>query len=611
MVAWARGLILVAAACAITTLGCGDDDSGGKAPSNRSDASDMPDKDASTPPPKPMTKDAGTKKPDAGHHTMMDAGKDADVDNPFAYDANGDYPDAIIPEDQHPMPAEWSCAASMWQDGICDCGCSAHDFDCTGVSCSTPGCIEAACGACFSVTGAWMPCAPEPQYDPNDWTCDPSEMNDASCDCGCGIPDPTCHDEGCTTPGCRTSACDVRHGCGPGVTSAEDTCAGSLPAKWKCPWAKYGSGDGCDCGCGLIDPDCAASAGCTDALCFDAACNSCNDKFGRPYSCDALEAGWNSGAGDGEYCSGVHFDSGDGCDCGCGGVDPDCGNAGCTAAGCDPDDSCVRCTTSATGKPTGCVPFDDPAAQLAWPAPGSAEVMNACTSDNYGTGDGCDCGCGSPDPDCKGGGSIDASFTADCDVCHGSGTGSVNGYMQCPGWTCGDADQPAWANAECDCGCGVIDPFCRADGRVSCTSPGCESPVCEYCNDDSGQRTACGGTWTTAVPSTCNKSYYGLDGLCDCGCGSIDPDCPANTGCSEVGCVGEACEVCHASIGGGMRACLSWSCDPAAYASGDGCDCGCGAEDPDCAGGGCETPGCRNDVCETCHDPYGRVVPCP
>jgi hypothetical protein len=533
----------------------------------------------------------------------MDAGKDGSVFNPFGYDANGDYSDARGPaEFEHPMPSDWACSSALWADGVCDCGCTARDYDCTGVSCTEPGCIATACGACFSATGAWMPCAPEPQYDPNDWTCDSLLMNDGVCDCGCGIPDPTCHGEGCTTPGCRTNACDVRHGCdasGPNpITSAEDTCAGSLPSQWKCPWSAYGSGDGCDCGCGLIDPDC-GGMGCTDALCSDAACDSCNDKFGRPYSCEATAAGWSMGSVDGEYCSAVHYGTADGCDCGCGVPDPDCGDEGCVGTGCY-DAQCVRCTADPGGKETGCIPPGDPAVQ--WDA-------NGCKAENYGTGDGCDCGCGAPDPDCDGGGSLDDSFTADCDVCHGSGAGSVNGYMQCPGWTC--TDDAAWTNAECDCGCGVVDPFCRADGRVSCTEPGCESPVCDHCNDASGTRTECGGTWTTAVPSTCNKSFYGLDGLCDCGCGSIDPDCPTNKGCSDVGCVAESCDICHATVGGGMRACTPWTCDASHYAADDGCDCGCGLEDPDCAGDGCETPGCRNNSCETCHDPYGRVVPCP
>ena len=32
----------------------------------------------------------------------------------------------------------------------------------------------------------------------------------------------------------------------------------ALPAGWHCEASRYGGGDGCDCGCGAYDPDCAA-----------------------------------------------------------------------------------------------------------------------------------------------------------------------------------------------------------------------------------------------------------------------------------------------------------------------------------------------------------------
>ena len=595
--AWVRGLILVLL-CAVA-IGCGDDDDGGGeggVPTSRRDAMSDPERDAGDPPSKPPAKpDAGKPKPDAGK--TMDAGPDAKTNDPPEYDAAGDYVDARIPVEQAgPPPDAWTCAAVLWADGVCDCGCSVRDFDCQGISCSQPGCIADGCGACFTTDNVWKPCAPEPVFNVADWTCDKaSTMNDTVCDCGCGIPDPTCQGKGCTTPGCRVDACAIRHGCGGSTTDAADTCANNLPAKWKCAWAKYGSNDGCDCGCGMIDPDCNGQ-GCAAALCANSVCAACHDGNGRPYACEAVEAGWSAGAGDGEYCSAVHYGTDDGCDCGCGGPDPDCGTAGCEDPGCY-DAACKRCTTDITGRVTGCTPIS-----ATW----------TCDTDNYGTGDGCDCGCGAPDPDCSGGGldgSTDENFTAACDVCHGTGAGMVNGFMKCPGWTC--EDDMAWLNAECDCGCGVVDPFCRADERLSCTTPGCESPVCSFCNDANHDRTACGGTWTTAVPSTCNKSYYGLDGLCDCGCAAIDPDCAQDKGCANPGCVAEDCDVCHAAIGGGMRACTPWMCEPAGYGGNDGCDCGCGLEDPDCAGAGCTAPGCRDQACETCHDPYGRPGKCP
>jgi hypothetical protein len=57
--------------------------------------------------------------------------------------------------------------------------------------------------------------------------------------------------------------------------------------------------------------------------------------------------------------------------------------------------------------------------------------------------------------------------------------------------------------------------------------------------------------------------------------------------------------------------CLTWTCDVDSYGTDDGCDCGCGALDPDCAGQGCKEPGCMTEACEACHDPFGRQVTCP
>ncbi len=41
--------------------------------------------------------------------------------------------------------------------------------------------------------------------------------------------------------------------------------AEAVPEDWDCNPSFYGSGDGCDCGCGLIDPDCGGDQ--TDAAC--------------------------------------------------------------------------------------------------------------------------------------------------------------------------------------------------------------------------------------------------------------------------------------------------------------------------------------------------------
>jgi len=159
----------------------------------------------------------------------------------------------------------------------------------------------------------------------------------------------------------------------------------------------------------------------------------------------------------------------------------------------------------------------------------------------------------------------------------------------------------------CDCGCGSFDPDCEA---AYCTEVGCEEPTCDWCEmvgasgDDAGgpaiERTLC-GTWT------CDDKYFGDGGLCDCGCGAIDPDCDAG-GCASPDCMDSGCDVCRDGSGQMIR-CYVSHCTETTFEDGY-CDCGCGAPDPDCVGFGCIQPGCMADSCEVCRDPFGRQVPC-
>jgi hypothetical protein len=446
-----------------------------------------------------------------------------------------------------------------------------------------------------------MACQAAP--DPADWTCDDDARMDAICDCGCGIPDTNCGGPSCTEPGCVAAACEQRNGCAANViTASNDTC-GNAPnlLGWTCPRGNYGTGDGCDCGCGQPDPDCAGN-GCKSGRCFDDACFTCHDEEGKPYPCAAAEAGWDDDAQDTagpqpSLCSGSRFGADDGCDCGCGGSDPDCGDEGCSELGCNDDDACDR-TTDLNGRPIGFAPDD---ARLAW-------LNNNCDLASYGTGDGCDCGCGEPDPDCEANESCTTAACTDGDACEICNNGA-GGYVECDTWTC----DTGFMDADCDCGCGAIDPRCRQQRRVSCTEPGCEETTCQQCTDDMGDRAECGGEWeddaTEEDGAACDPKSYDLDGLCDCGCGFADPDCAEDTGCTGNACHAPGCEVCHDFSA--QVACLVWTCPADSYGTGDGCNCGCGAPDPDCDGQGCADPGCNKEMCETCHDPFGRAVGCP
>jgi hypothetical protein len=584
--------------CAVVLAACGDDS--GKTQltimpprhdGGRDSGSNNEPGTGGKKPPRPTNKDAGA----------SDSGTDSSVVDPFAFDAAGDYRDgAVGVEPPQPVPDAWNCPAALWNDGHCDCGCFATDGDCSQSSCSTlTGCDTTYCAACFTPTGAWTPCAVP---NPSAWTCGDAALVNNQCDCGCGIPDPECNGQGCTEPGCRVPKCSIRHGCIAGViTAIGDNCTGtSVPSNWKCADGSYGSGDGCDCGCGVIDPDCSGAVSCTASRCYVDACQLCHageDPRG-PYSCDAAKAGWdddidNASGAQPSLCNGTHFGTDDGCDCGCGGVDPDCGTEGTPIPGAT-DPACNRCTDVSTLQVTGCgIP--------------SAWTDSKCNPANFGTGDGCDCGCATPDPDCdalgKAGSTVPGADDPSCDVCN-DGAG---GFNPCPNWTCTNAI--AISTGDCDCGCGVVDPACRLNGWLSCTEAGCSTEACKYSNDGAA-RTPHTSLWDDGVGGGgCSLYQYGVDGLCDCGCGVHDPDCEVDQDCTTKGCFAPGCDACH--DGTQLGVCYVNRCDATAMTDAE-CDCGCSAPDPACGFGlGCTQPGCKDAACTVCHDPFGRPIPCP
>jgi hypothetical protein len=119
-----------------------------------------------------------------------------------------------------------------------------------------------------------------------------------------------------------------------------------------------------------------------------------------------------------------------------------------------------------------------------------------------------------------------------------------------------------------------------------------------------------------AIPTNwaCRVEFYdeGVVGYCDCGCGAPDPDCAG--GCTDPGCSDPACDYCH-DQGGADVACAGgsvWTCPPQHYDEGASqyCDCGCGKPDPDCGGGGCTQPECYDPACMYCHVVSGAEIPC-
>jgi hypothetical protein len=196
------------------------------------------------------------------------------------------------------------------------------------------------------------------------------------------------------------------------VCRADQTCGAPVPAAWTCDPAYYGD-TFCDCGCGVIDSDCAdATVGsceyCDDTgSCSTGACPGDIDATDNS-TCDipVVPPGWT--------CNPDYY--GDTlCDCGCGVIDSDCADA--TVGSCEYCDDTGSCSTGAC--PGDIDPIDNATCQITVVPPGWT-----CNPDYYGDTL-CDCGCGAFDTlDCA-----DATV-ASCEYCDDIGSCSATA---CPG----------------------------------------------------------------------------------------------------------------------------------------------------------------------------------
>lgn len=131
-----------------------------------------------------------------------------------------------------PVPPLWSCLSLYWSDGSCDCGCGAPDVDCTSsglAACAY--CAPVADGGCNGDRGGACPGTVDPENPavcasvavPSAWTCAPQAYAARDgCDCGCGVPDPDC--TGSSVVVC--TVCNAPGSCSvtpcPGTISASD-----------------------------------------------------------------------------------------------------------------------------------------------------------------------------------------------------------------------------------------------------------------------------------------------------------------------------------------------------------------------------------------------------
>ena len=256
------------------------------------------------------------------------------------------------------VPAEWNCSSFLYGDGDCDCGCGALDYDCAGPEAShcdqndcpsgtapvdgenwrcymaSPDCsvdddcvghargafcdlsVGGRCVACLEddhCVGSEMACV-DNVCKIAGWTCNDSWYGDDDCDCGCGALDIDCG--GAENSHCQWINCDDGN-----VPHPDENwrCvpAPPTPAEWTCDPDWYGDG-WCDCGCGVIDYDCAGpeSSYCRyTSACIDQGLVVDPDENWRCVPAPPAPAEWT--------CDSYWYRDG-ACDCGCGALDYDC-----------------------------------------------------------------------------------------------------------------------------------------------------------------------------------------------------------------------------------------------------------------------------------------------
>lgn len=240
-------------------------------------------------------------------------------------------------------PNTWSCDRAFYRDGSqCHCGCGALDPDCASEAleacerCNFEGsCSARACPGTIDPEDIAHCARPDP---PAEWTCDSYLYADGfQCDCGCGALDLDC-------PTADIDRCDACYGCGsnlcPGRVDPSDIgqCV-PPPDGWTCDALEYADGYTCNCGCGVLDPDCESASW--------SSCSFCSkDNGGCTYDCSDLDPDDNSRCADAappEWTCHQAYYSDQVCDCGCGALDADCtGPAPSACASCDAPGSCAE-----------------------------------------------------------------------------------------------------------------------------------------------------------------------------------------------------------------------------------------------------------------------------
>lgn len=340
-------------------------------------------------------------------------------------------------------------------------------------------------------------------------------------------------------------------------------CASLIPA-WTCDPLFFTDGVDCDCGCGLLDPDC-GDAATIDSCSFCDSVGSCSEGIdcaavidpANLAECLPPECG-NMLVEEDEACDPPSI----GCDAQCQTIPDVCGNGIIEEnEACEPPDGLVcdaMCQPIVIECGDGIIQpgetCDPPEAGLC-----SAECLFippadwSCNDDWYGDGS-CDCGCDAQDLDCPTGLGVEecAFCPGECNV-GGSCPGFINpdDNTSCVPPVCGNGllefgeacETPGDGVCGLDCQklpdvCGndIVDgedEQCDPPDGVACDAT-CQTIALECGNsivqepeecDPPGMY--CDTQCIKIVPAEwgCNRKWYFDGGFCDCACGAVDPDC--------------------------------------------------------------------------------------
>src|SRR5262245_34095675 len=141
--------------------------------------------------------------------------------------------------------------------GAADAGASMHPPD-AAMTCMPKTCAQrgAECGTTDDGCGHTLDCG----YCL--FQSDACESNQCVCQPSCYMRQ--CGDDGC---GGSCGSCGANESCNQYGKCVYDGSGTSPPPTWHCPAAYWDAGDGCDCNCGALDPDCGQAGqtlhGCT------------------------------------------------------------------------------------------------------------------------------------------------------------------------------------------------------------------------------------------------------------------------------------------------------------------------------------------------------------